>query len=68
MLQLCNMTDPITKVHNARRAQQEANTQLRSAVAEAVRSGVPKTTLARELGINRLTVYRWLEEEHDEHP
>jgi transposase-like protein len=55
------MTDPLTKVRSARKAEQKAHARLLAAIAEAVASGVPKTELARELGVNRLTIYRWLE-------
>lgn len=39
-----------------------ANDNMHAAVVDAVAAGVPQSEVARIVGVNRATVYRWLKE------
>lgn len=54
--------DPLAKVIAARRKQAKAREQLVDAIAEAVQAGVPQTQIAEALDLNRLTIWRWMNE------
>lgn len=48
------------KLRSARKAEQDAYEQARVAAIAAIADGVPEAVAARELGVNRMTVRKWL--------
>lgn len=47
-------------LRSARKAEQDAYEQARLAAIAAVADGVPEAVAARELGVNRMTIRKWM--------
>lgn len=48
------------KLRSARKAEAEAYEAARVAALAAVAGGVPEAVAARELGVNRMTIRKWM--------
>jgi DNA invertase Pin-like site-specific DNA recombinase len=48
------------KLRSARKAADDAYEAARIAALAAIAGGVPEAVVARELGVNRMTVRKWL--------
>lgn len=57
---MSTLTDAARKLQSARKRLAEAMTLAEQAAVEASNAGAPETEIARTLGVNRLTVRRWL--------
>ena len=55
--------DVLEHLRGLRIAADEASRAVRQAAIEAARDGVPKAVVARAIGVTRLTIFRWVEED-----
>jgi DNA invertase Pin-like site-specific DNA recombinase len=52
--------DPLKRIVEARQDQMRARDRLVQEIEDAVQQGVSQTAIAEALGLNRLTIWRWL--------
>lgn len=57
---MTDLTHAASTLAKARAAEQAAMDSARVAALDAIANGVPEAVAARTLGVNRMTVRRWL--------